>query len=159
MLKSTFKYWFIVMAGYCVFALWFALQIVWEPRCSSSCTKPYPPHVALEVFFLLLLPLLIGFMAGRSVNKDLPDPTSSNSECLAVLKAEMLSGENSSNFTALSEFSQLLQSAANALREAWKVARKNNMEKTAKEIADTVLDVESAALLTAETLKSQSNAS
>lgn len=77
MLKSTFKYWFIVIAGYCVFALWFALQIVWEPRCSSSCTKPYPPHVALEVFFLLLLPLLIGFMAGRSVNKDLPDSTSS----------------------------------------------------------------------------------
>ena len=76
-----------------------------------------------------------------------------------VLKDEMLSGENSSNFTALSEFSQLLQIAANALREAWKVARKNNMEKTAKEIADTVLDVESAARLTAETLKSQPSAS
>ncbi len=76
-----------------------------------------------------------------------------------VLKDEMLSGENSSNFTALSEFSQLLQIAANALREAWKVARDNNMEKTAKEIADTVLDVESAARLTAETLKSQPSAS
>lgn len=38
-----------------------------------------------------------------------------------------------------------LTTAARALRHAWRVAKHNGMEATAKEIADTVLDVETAA--------------
>jgi len=38
-----------------------------------------------------------------------------------------------------------LQTAARALRHAWRVAKHNGMEATAKQMADTVLDVETAA--------------
>ncbi len=44
----------------------------------------------------------------------------------------------------LIELEQHLGAAAKALRCAWKLAKHNGMEPTAKELADTVLDVETA---------------
>ena len=44
----------------------------------------------------------------------------------------------------LTELEANLQSAASALRAAWVLCKHNGMEKTAKELADTVLDVETA---------------
>lgn len=38
-----------------------------------------------------------------------------------------------------------LQTAARALRHAWRITKHGGMEATAKELADTVLDVETAA--------------
>ena len=45
-----------------------------------------------------------------------------------------------------------LSMAAQCLRNAWKTMKHNGMETTAKEIADTVLDVETAAQMVSETL-------
>ena len=47
--------------------------------------------------------------------------------------------------TALIELNKHLNQGALALRRAWEVAKHNGMEKTAKELADTVLDIEAAA--------------
>lgn len=44
----------------------------------------------------------------------------------------------------LIELEQHLESAAKALRCAWKLTKHNGMEPVAKELADTVLDVETA---------------
>jgi len=44
----------------------------------------------------------------------------------------------------LLELEKHLSDAAKALRLAWKLAKHNGMEPTAKELADTVLDVETA---------------
>lgn len=44
----------------------------------------------------------------------------------------------------LIELEQHLGEAAKALRCAWRLAKHNGMEPTAKELADTVLDVETA---------------
>jgi len=44
----------------------------------------------------------------------------------------------------LLELEKNLSNAAKALRLAWELAKHNGMEATAKELADTVLDVETA---------------
>lgn len=44
----------------------------------------------------------------------------------------------------LTELENHLQQAARALRAAWVLCKHNGMEPTAKELADTVLDVETA---------------
>lgn len=44
----------------------------------------------------------------------------------------------------LTELESHLQKAASALRAAWILCKHNHMEPTAKELADTVLDVETA---------------
>lgn len=44
----------------------------------------------------------------------------------------------------LIELESDLDKAARALRHAWKLCKHNGMEATAKELADTVLDVETA---------------
>ena len=44
----------------------------------------------------------------------------------------------------LLELENHLRNAAGALRAAWILCKHNGMEKTAKELADTVLDVETA---------------
>ena len=44
----------------------------------------------------------------------------------------------------LTELESHLQKAASALRAAWILCKHNGMEPTAKELADTVLDVETA---------------
>ncbi len=45
----------------------------------------------------------------------------------------------------LIELDTSLNTAAKALRHAWRLMKHNDMESAAKEIADTVLDVETAA--------------
>ena len=44
----------------------------------------------------------------------------------------------------LKELEREMKTAATALRAAWVLCKHNNMEPTAKELADTVLDVETA---------------
>lgn len=44
----------------------------------------------------------------------------------------------------LIELEHHLGEAASALRAAWRLCKRNGMEPTAKELADTVLDVETA---------------
>ncbi|MCP5004671.1 MAG: hypothetical protein GY941_12145 [Planctomycetes bacterium] len=51
------------------------------------------------------------------------------------------------------ELDTSLSTAAKALRHAWRLMKCNDMESTAKEIADTVLDVETAARYARRQLK------
>jgi len=57
---------------------------------------------------------------------------------------------------ALIDLQNSLTSAAKNLRHAWRIAKHNDMEGTAKELADTVLDVETAAEQVSDTLGMQS---
>jgi hypothetical protein len=50
----------------------------------------------------------------------------------------------------LIELASHLSDAAKALRAAWRLCKHNGMEPTAKELADTVLDVETACRQVAE---------
>jgi hypothetical protein len=51
-----------------------------------------------------------------------------------------------------------LQTAARALRHAWRITKHGGMEATAKELADTVLDVETAAQQASTALAEHRNA-
>lgn len=59
----------------------------------------------------------------------------------------------------LIELENSLRTAAKALRHAWRVAKHNDMEATARELADTVLDVETAAEQASDVLEGHSRPS
>ena len=54
----------------------------------------------------------------------------------------------------LTELQNHLDHAARALRAAWRLCKHNKLEPIAKELADTVLDVETAHELVTDTLRS-----
>jgi putative hemolysin len=56
------------------------------------------------------------------------------------------------NTEQLTELDTSLTDAAKALRHAWRLMKHNGMDATAKEIADTVLDVETSARLVSKQL-------
>lgn len=73
-------------------------------------------------------------------------------ECQSGLSAVLAAQEKTVDIEKLKSLDSDLSMAAQCLRHAWQTMKHNGMEATAKEIADTVLDVETAAEMVSETL-------